>query len=119
MILFKTIVSFLRDDDYRDLLMTTLVVLGIGTIAYHFLEGWTWIDSIYFSVITLTTIGYGDFSPETTWGKIFTIFYIVIGIGIILSFISTVYNHYYDVKADLRKKADSDYPRKNERDRLI
>lgn len=65
---------------------------------YHFLEGWSYVDSLYFSVITLTTIGYGDFSPQTDAGKLFTIFYIIIGLGMILSFINTVYEHYANAK---------------------
>lgn len=98
MLLFKTLVSFLKDKDYRDLLITTLLVLGMGAVVYHYLEGWTWIDSFYFSIITLTTIGYGDFSPQTNEGKLFTIFYIIIGVGLILSFINAVYNHYDQIR---------------------
>lgn len=56
-----------------------------------------YIDALYFSIITLTTIGYGDFSPQTTEGKVFTIFYIIVGIGVILAFINTIYNHYKTV----------------------
>ncbi len=107
MILFETAVSFLKDKQYRDLLFTTFVVLGLGAVVYHWLEGWSWIDSIYFSVITLTTIGYGDFSPTTDAGKIFTMFYILIGLGIILGFINTVYKHYNTVKVRrIEKKGD-------------
>ena len=102
MIFFKTVISFLKDEEYRDLLFTTIVILGIGTLAYHYLEGWDWIDCFYFSVITLTTIGYGDFSPQTLEGKLFTVFYILVGIGMILSFIHTVYHHYTDIKNENR-----------------
>lgn len=70
------------------LLSLTLATLLIGTIAYHFIEGWSYIDSLYFSTTTLTTVGYGDFSPTTNFSKIFTIFYIITGIGIIFSFIN-------------------------------
>ena len=94
MLFFRTLVSFLGDKEYRDLLITTLITIAVGSAVYHFLEGWSWIDCIYFSVITLSTIGYGDFSPTTDAGKLFTIFYIIIGIGIILSFINTIYHHY-------------------------
>ncbi|KYG37989.1 transporter [Bacillus gaemokensis] len=50
-------------------------------------EGLRIIDALYFSVVTLTTVGYGDFSPQTDFGKIFTIFYICIGIGLVFGFI--------------------------------
>ena len=102
MLYFNIINTFLRDKEYRDLLLTTLFTLAFGTVVYHYIEGWTWIDCIYFSIITLTTIGYGDFSPETDAGKLFTIFYIIIGIGIILSFIDTIYNHYAEIKHETR-----------------
>ncbi|MEM6641642.1 MAG: potassium channel family protein [Bacteroidota bacterium] len=94
MILFDTIKSFVKNKEYRDLVITTGVILIIGTIAYHYIEGWSWIDSLYFSFITLTTIGFGDFAPQTEAGKLFTIVYVVIGVGIILAFINTVYQHY-------------------------
>ncbi len=94
MIFFRTIVSFILDKGYRDLLITTFIVLSIGTIGYHYIEKWSWIDSIYFCITTLSTVGYGDFTPKTDLGKIFTIFYIIIGIGIILTFINTIYHHY-------------------------
>ena len=98
MLFFRTLISFLKDQEYRDLLMTTTLTIGVGTVVYHYLEGWSWIDALYFSVITLSTIGYGDFSPATDGGKLFTIFYILIGIGIILSFINTVYHHYNNTR---------------------
>ncbi|MBT8327779.1 MAG: potassium channel family protein [Bacteroidia bacterium] len=104
MFYIRTVISFIKDKEYRNLLLTTAIVLGFGTVTYHFLEGWDWIDSVYFSVITLSTIGYGDFSPQTPEGKLFTIFYILIGIGIILSFINAVYDHYTNVRQDENKK---------------
>jgi voltage-gated potassium channel len=66
----------------------------MGTLIYHYLEGWDYLDSLYFSLITLATIGYGDFSPQTAGGKMFTIFYIFLGVGIILAFINTLYYHF-------------------------
>ncbi|AWM14513.1 potassium channel family protein [Flavobacterium sp. NRK F10] len=108
MFFFKTLISFLQDDEYRDLLITTIIIIIIGTIAYHYLEGWGLLDSLYFSVVTLTTIGFGDFTPKTDGGKIFTIFYIVMGIGMILSFINTVQHHFtimrHQEKRDLVKQ---------------
>lgn len=101
MIFFRTLHSFFRDKEYRDLILTTVIILIIGTTAYHYIEGWTWLDAFYFSFITLTTIGFGDFAPVTDAGKVFTIVYIIIGVGIILAFINTLYHHY---SAQVKKK---------------
>ncbi|HFC01397.1 MAG TPA: two pore domain potassium channel family protein [Phaeodactylibacter sp.] len=105
MIFIRTMISFLKDPEYRDLIATTIFILGLGTVAFHYLEGWDFVDALYFSVITLTTIGYGDFSPQTTQGKLFAIFYIILGIGIILAFVNTVYHHFEkERKAQEKKK---------------
>ncbi|MBV6485052.1 MAG: hypothetical protein KFKLKKLM_01599 [Flavobacteriales bacterium] len=104
MLFWSVIISFLKDKEYRELLFTTFLVLVVGTVVFHFLEGWRWIDSLYFCVITLTTIGYGDFTPVTDLGKIFNMIYIVVGLGLILSFITTVYSHYNNTKKEFKKK---------------
>lgn len=57
------------------------VILG-GTVFFHYVEGWSWIDSYFFSVITLSTVGYGSLVPATTLGKIGTTFFIFVGLGI-------------------------------------
>ena len=64
-----------------------LILLLIGTLFYHLVEGWSWIDSFYFCVIALTIVGFGDLSPSTPVSKIVTVFYIVIGIGILVIFV--------------------------------
>ena len=69
---------------------STITLLLIGASAFHRLEGWTFFQSLYFSVITLTTVGYGDFSPGTFAGRLFTIFYVLVGVGIIVALISRI-----------------------------
>ena len=75
---------------FRILGFISLLTLAIGTIAYHFIENLSWIDSVYFSTITLTTIGYGDIAPQTDIGKLFTVFYVIIGISIIGAFVNAI-----------------------------
>ena len=62
-------------------LVILLTIFVIGTVGFHFLEGWNLLDSLYTTIATLSTVGYGDFSPETKAGKIFTIFVIIFGVG--------------------------------------
>ena len=71
-------------------LRLVVVTLLSGTIFYIQIEGWNVLDSLYFSVVTLTTIGFGDLTPSTATGKTFTIVYIFVGLGIILAFVNAV-----------------------------
>jgi hypothetical protein len=57
--------------------------LAVGTWFYHHVEGWDWLDALYFCVITLATIGYGDLAPRTSLGKAFTIVFVFVGIGLL------------------------------------
>lgn len=63
------------------LLLIAPVIIG-GTVFFHYVEGWTWVDSYFFSVITLSTVGYGSLVPVTTLGKIGTTIFIFVGLGI-------------------------------------
>jgi hypothetical protein len=64
-------------------LAATLIL--IATIFYWMVEGWSLLDSAYFAVVTIATVGYGDFAPKTALGKVFTIGYIFAGIGIFVA----------------------------------
>jgi hypothetical protein len=73
---------------YRYLTAAVLVVIGSGTVFYHLVEKFSWLNAYYFSVTTLSTVGYGDLTPKTTAGKLFTTFYIFLGVGIFTSFLT-------------------------------
>ena len=79
-----------KEAEFRGLVYSVALVLLSGTLFYRTVEGWHLVDAFYFSVITLTTVGYGDFSPQTYAGKIFTVLYIFIGLGLLLSFIEAI-----------------------------
>ena len=70
-----------------------------GATMYQWLEGFRVIDSYYFVVITLSTIGYGDLYPKTDPGKIFTIFFVIIGLALFSGLITTLVN-----RARIRKE---------------
>lgn len=89
----KKVITFFQDRVYRNLSIATGITLSVGTIVFHFVEKFSWIDAFYFSATTLTTVGYGDLAPKTDFGKIFTVIYIFVGIGIIFGFINAVQEH--------------------------
>jgi hypothetical protein len=61
-----------------------------GTLAFHFLEGFSYRDSFYFCVTTFTTVGYGDLFPVNPWAKVFNIFFIIFGLSIVAASVATL-----------------------------
>lgn len=61
-------------------LLCILVIL-IGTVGYSYLEEWSLLESLYMTVITVSTIGYGEIKPLDPAGRIFTLFLIIFGVG--------------------------------------
>ncbi|GAB4521009.1 MAG: hypothetical protein OHK0046_31860 [Anaerolineae bacterium] len=90
---FRAVWQGLKHPETRGVVYLVITLLITGTLVYHFVEGWRWVDAFYFSVITLTTVGYGDFSPKTDVGKLFTVFYILSGLGVLASFLSVIASH--------------------------
>jgi len=64
-------------------------LLTTGTLFYSYNEKWSYLDSLYFSVITLATVGYGDLHPTNPASKIFTMIFIFTGVGLVLYIVST------------------------------
>ncbi len=59
------------------------VVIAFGTAGYHFLLHWSWLESIYMTVITITTVGYGEVQKLDSAGRAFTIILVLMGVGIV------------------------------------
>ena len=53
---------------FRYLLAATAFIVLLGTVVYHFVEHFSWVDAYYFCIITLATVGYGDLAPHTEFG---------------------------------------------------
>jgi voltage-gated potassium channel len=66
----------------RQAITVITVVIGIGTLGYSILEGWSVVDSLYMTIITMTTVGYGEIQPLSEYGRLFTIGLIVTSIGV-------------------------------------
>ena len=79
-----------EDPQFRALVVLVIATLLTGTVFYSLHEGRSVVDSFYFCVTTLTTVGFGDLTPTTVLSKLFTVVYILTGISIILGFIDVV-----------------------------
>jgi hypothetical protein len=107
-----TIVRFLRafrrglkDAEFRALLFVLVGLLVSGTIFYSTVEGWGILDSLYFSVTTLATVGYGELHPTTPLSKVFTMIYIVLGVGVFVAFITKVTS--YETRRKRKEEEDT------------
>jgi hypothetical protein len=67
--------------------------LFISAAVYHHLEDWHFGDAFYFAVITQFTIGYGDFTPQTSGGKWFSIFFIFFSVANLAGFLIYFLTH--------------------------
>ena len=75
-------------------------VLLIGTATFHNLEGWTWVDSLYFTSITITTVGYGDLFPTHDASKIVTVIFSFIGVAIALFALTSLGHEYFEKREE-------------------
>ena len=75
-------------------LTSIFTLIGIGTISFKIIEDWTWIQSFYFSVTTLTTVGFGDLHPTSDGSRLFTAIYILIGVTIVFGSLGVIGSNY-------------------------
>ena len=89
-----------RDPETKALPVVAGALVLTGTLFYWRFEDWTVIESLYFCVVTVTTVGFGDFSPTTPGTQIFTIFYILTGFGVFVALLTSVAQEYIRVKRE-------------------
>src|SRR6266545_2699910 len=65
------------------------IAIGFGTAAFHLIEGWSILDSLYVAAQTVTTVGYGDLTPATSNGRIFSTVFMLTGVGVVLYALTT------------------------------
>jgi voltage-gated potassium channel len=92
--LARTVAAVWHDPQTKALPFVAGGLVLTGTIVYWRFEDWTIIQSLYFSVVTLTTVGYGDFTPTSAGAQIFTIIYILTGVGVFVALLASVAAHY-------------------------
>jgi voltage-gated potassium channel len=71
-------------------LIIFFALMVFGTVGFSLIEGKSIIDSAYFVIVTMATVGYGDVHPITTGGKIFAVILIIMGVGAFLGVIANI-----------------------------
>lgn len=99
----RAAVAMARDPEERAPLVLVASLLLAGTIFYSLVEGWSIIDAVYFCAMSLATVGYGDVVPETEIGKLFTVVYVLAGIGILVSFFTALTAKTLALQAERRR----------------
>lgn len=83
-----------------------LVVVGAVALVIGHFEKWNFMDSVYYAVITATTIGYGDKSPSTQGMRILAVFYLPLAVGVVGEFTGAIASAFVDHAAE---KADDKF----------
>lgn len=95
------------------LLLILVALVGSSTVFFRYIEGWSWLDAYFFTMVTLSTVGYGTLVPETTIGKLATTALVVFGIAIFAALINelsnrTVRSRLRDLERRRRARLDKD-----------
>jgi voltage-gated potassium channel len=98
--LARAVTAVWRDPETKALPVVAGALVLTGTLFYWRFEDWTIIQALYFSVVTLTTVGYGDLHPTSAETQIFTIFYILTGLGVFVALLASVAEKYISQKAE-------------------
>ncbi|MGR3564213.1 MAG: potassium channel family protein [Heliomarina sp.] len=86
------------------LIVSLTTVVAAGTVFFHFIEGWSWLDSYFFTVVTISTVGYGELVPQTPVGKIGTTVIIFVGLGIFAMAIQQFAEYHMLIRTRRRRK---------------
>src|SRR6266478_55727 len=87
---FATLTRPGRGFRIRYAVLALAAAIVFGTIGFHLVEGWAFADSLYATVQTLTTVGYGDVTPRSGGGRLFAIAVMLIGAGGVALAVSTI-----------------------------
>jgi hypothetical protein len=82
--------DLLANPQARPIFIYVATFVTLSAAIFHWLEGWNWLDSFYFVVITFTTIGYGDFTPTLPITKLISIFIGLNGVVVLLSLFDAI-----------------------------
>jgi voltage-gated potassium channel len=83
-------------------LVALLATIAIGIAGYHFIEGWSFLDSLYMTITTLSTVGFREIHELSTAGRIFTIILILGGVGTVFYLLTNVVGYFLEGEFGIR-----------------
>jgi voltage-gated potassium channel len=81
-----------------------IIIVAIGVIGYMVIEGWSFLDSLYMTITTITTVGFKEVYPLSDAGRIFSICLIIGGVGGALYILTTIMGHFIEAQLDLGRR---------------
>lgn len=100
----QALIRMIRDPHGRGLALLVVSLFLVGTVVYSIFEAWSLLDSFYFSTMTLATVGFGDFVPTHPGTKLFTVFYVLGGVGLLVAFFSELTRRTIELGIELRTR---------------
>lgn len=92
----KKLKKVFNSDSFKYVLFITILMILTGGILIHFAEGMSIPDGIWWAFVTATTVGYGDISPESFYGRLIAMVLMLVGIGLIGTVTSTITSYFID-----------------------
>ncbi len=89
---------------FRAATILLFIVIPVGVIGYMTIEGLEPVEAIWLTIITLTTIGYGDIAITSDIGKLFTMVLVLVGLGAITFFLSSSFALLFSTEANARRR---------------
>ena len=98
----RAVVRIMRHPKHQALALLVVLYGFVGTAFFSWQEGWGFVDSFYFTAVTLSTVGFGDFAPTTTFARVVMPFYLLFGLGILGAIVHALVSSLLD-RAEVRR----------------
>ncbi len=85
---------FFNTNGFKYVVFITTVMIAVGGVLIHFAEGMSYSDGIWWAFVTTTTVGYGDISPTTFYGRVIAMVLMLLGIGLLGTITSTLTSYF-------------------------
>ena len=89
---------------FRTATILIIIVVPLGIGGYMLIEGRSFVEAVWLTIITLSTIGYGDLVPISDVGRLFTLVMIFFGLGALLFFFSTSFALFFSAEATAKRR---------------